>query len=65
MGNKTELKIIEKKAAEDVFLPLRETAKNLVFGKGNPDAKILFVGKRQVEMKMSKDYLLWGRQEKI
>jgi len=25
-------------------LPLKESAINLVFGKGNPDAEILFVG---------------------
>ncbi len=44
MGNKTELEKIEKEANEDGDLPLRETAKNLVFGKGNPDAEIIFVG---------------------
>ncbi len=44
MDNKTELEKVEKEASEDKFLPLRETAKNLVFGKGNPDAEIIFVG---------------------
>jgi len=38
------LKIIEKEILENKSLPLREKAKNLVFGKGNPDAKIIFVG---------------------
>ena len=44
MNNKTELEKVEKEASEDKSLPLRETAKNLVFGKGNPNAKIMFVG---------------------
>ncbi|MBU0959233.1 MAG: uracil-DNA glycosylase [Nanoarchaeota archaeon] len=44
MDNKIELEMVEKEAAEDKSLPLKETAKNLVFGKGNPNAKILFVG---------------------
>jgi len=42
--NKTELQKVEREASEDKSLPLRETAKNLVFGKGNPNAKIMFVG---------------------
>ena len=44
MDNKTELQKVEKEASEDRSLLLRETAKNLVFGKGNPNAKIMFVG---------------------
>ena len=44
MDSKTQLEEIEKEASEDESLPLRETAKNLVFGKGNPDAGIMFVG---------------------
>lgn len=44
MDNKTELGKVEKEASEDKSLPLRETAKNLVFGKGNPNAEIIFVG---------------------
>jgi len=38
------LEEVEKEASEDKNLPLRETAINLVFGKGNPNAKIMFVG---------------------
>ncbi len=44
MDNKTELGKVEKEASDDKSLPLRETAKNLVFGKGNPNAEIIFVG---------------------
>lgn len=44
MDNKIRLEEIEKEASEDNNLPLRETAINLVFGKGNPNAKIMFVG---------------------
>jgi len=44
IDNEIELRKIEKEAGEDKFLLLRETAKNLVFGKGSPNAKIMFVG---------------------
>jgi uracil-DNA glycosylase len=44
MNNLIKLNAIEKEAMEDLTLPLRETAKNLVFGKGNSEAKIIFVG---------------------
>ena len=43
MGNKELLEEIGKEIG-DIFLPLRATATNLVFGKGNPDARIVFVG---------------------
>ena len=42
--NKIEkLKIVEKETL-GANLPLKEMAKNLVFGKGNPEASIMFVG---------------------
>lgn len=44
MNNEVGLKKIEKEASEDKNLLLRETAKNLVFGKGNPNSEIMFVG---------------------
>tara|TARA_Y100000310_G_scaffold345210_1_gene462718 strand:- start:9609 stop:10208 length:600 start_codon:yes stop_codon:yes gene_type:complete len=44
MNNRELLKQIENELNEKINLPLKETSKNLVFGKGNPDAKILFVG---------------------
>ena len=43
MGNSEILKELEEQMRE-CSLPLKESAKNLVFGKGNPEAKILFVG---------------------
>jgi len=43
MDNKIELEKVEKEASDDESLPLRETAKNLVFAKGNPNSKIMFV----------------------
>ncbi len=33
-----------KQETEEANLPLKQTATNLVFGKGNPDAQILFIG---------------------
>jgi len=44
MSNEKELENIEREALNDLDLPLRENAKNLVFGKGNPEASIMFVG---------------------
>ena len=35
---------VEREASEEKSLPLRKTSKNLVFGKGSPNAKIMFVG---------------------
>ncbi len=43
MSNELELKKIEEEIS-NANLPLKENAKNLVFGKGNPNAKIMFVG---------------------
>jgi uracil-DNA glycosylase len=43
MDNKEALEKIEKEIAS-IFLPLKANSTNLVFGKGNPDAKIVFVG---------------------
>jgi len=41
--NGKELEQLKEKTAR-ADLPLKETATNLVFGKGNPDAQILFIG---------------------
>jgi len=43
MDNRIRLEKIEKETL-DANLPLKETAKNLVFGKGNPNASIMFIG---------------------
>jgi uracil-DNA glycosylase len=43
MDNKDLLKELEE-LTRKADLPLRDSAKNLVFGKGSPDATILFVG---------------------
>jgi uracil-DNA glycosylase len=44
MDNSSLLREIERILNGEVNLPLKETAKNLVFGKGNPNAEIMFVG---------------------
>tara|TARA_Y100000310_G_C20433771_1_gene692729 strand:- start:63 stop:689 length:627 start_codon:yes stop_codon:yes gene_type:complete len=44
MSKSEALSLVEKEALNDLDLPLREGAKNLVFGKGNPDASIMFIG---------------------
>ncbi|MDD2823508.1 MAG: uracil-DNA glycosylase [Candidatus Daviesbacteria bacterium] len=38
------LQELKEKAENDSNLPLKETAHNLVFGEGNPEAKIYFLG---------------------
>lgn len=43
MGNKEDLLLVEKET-EEADLPLKEFATNLVFGKGNPNADIIFIG---------------------
>ena len=45
MNNKyADLKAIKEKIITLRGFPLKKTAKNIVFGKGNPDAEIFFVG---------------------
>lgn len=44
MAKKEALERVRQKIASDRNCPLRETATNLVFGKGSPDAKIMFIG---------------------
>lgn len=42
--NQYALDELRKKILSDLSCPLRESAHNLVFGKGNPCAKIMFIG---------------------
>ncbi len=44
MDKKEKLKQLKERMASDMRLPFREKATNLVFGEGNPKAKILFIG---------------------
>jgi len=44
MSKIEDLKKIELKIIQNMKCPLKDAAKNLVFGKGNPNAKILFIG---------------------
>ena len=44
MGKKEKLEELNQKALTDKSLPLRGGATNLVFGVGNPDTKIVFIG---------------------
>lgn len=43
MTNADNLEALKQEVSQ-ADLPLKDTATNLVFGKGNPDAKILFIG---------------------
>ncbi len=38
------LKVVEREILSEMVCPLKDSASNLVFGKGNPDAPILFIG---------------------
>jgi uracil-DNA glycosylase family 4 len=45
MENKiAQLENLKKRIVEELDCELKKSAKNLVFGKGNPDAQILFIG---------------------
>ncbi|MEM4637467.1 MAG: uracil-DNA glycosylase [Candidatus Woesearchaeota archaeon] len=44
MGKAEELDDIKNRILSELICPLKDNAKNLVFGKGNPDAKIMFIG---------------------
>lgn len=58
--DKTELlKEIEEKCRQ-ADLPLKNTAKNLVFGKGNPEAEIVFVGEAAGRMEDEQGYPFVG-----
>ena len=43
MSKQQDLEILKNKISK-ITLPLKDTATNLVFGKGNPEAKIFFIG---------------------
>lgn len=44
MGKVDELSDLKKRMQADQTLPLRSGATNLVFGEGNPDSKVYFIG---------------------
>lgn len=44
MNKQKELLSLREKMEEDESLPLRSSAKNLVFGEGNPETSIYFLG---------------------
>lgn len=44
MGKFEDLEAVRLRLLSDLKCPLRDSATNLVFGKGNPDAKIMFIG---------------------
>lgn len=44
MNKKEQLEELKEKMSKDVSLPLKKGATNLVFGVGDPNTKILFVG---------------------
>lgn len=44
MNKQKLLSDLKEKEKSDLELPLRDSAINLVFGEGNPDAKVLFLG---------------------
>ncbi len=44
MNKIQELDHVKKRILDEMKCPLKDAAKNLVFGKGNPDASILFIG---------------------
>ncbi len=43
-NKQAELEEVKQKILKELKCPLKDAATNIVFGKGNPDAKILFIG---------------------
>lgn len=39
-----KLEIVKKEIEDNLICPLKDASTNIVFGKGNPDAQILFIG---------------------
>ena len=44
MSKAQQLQEIQKRIESDLVCPLKDAATNVVFGKGNPDADIVFIG---------------------
>jgi DNA polymerase len=44
MSKLEDLEAVKSKILTEMKCPLKDAAKNLVFGKGNPDANIMFIG---------------------
>lgn len=44
MSTQSELDEVKQRIISDMVCPLKDAATNIVFGKGNPDADILFIG---------------------
>jgi DNA polymerase len=44
MSKLGELELVKQRILTEMNCPLKDAARNLVFGKGNPDAPILFIG---------------------
>lgn len=44
MGKQEDLETLRQTILSTLVCPLKDSATNLVFGKGNPDAKIMFIG---------------------
>ena len=60
MNKEQELNILKEAILEDKTLPLRENGK-LVFGKGNPEAKIVFIGEAPGEKEAEQGVPFVGR----
>lgn len=58
------LKEVELKIANELVCPLKDAARNLVFGKGNPNAQILIIGEAPGEKEDLEGYPFVGRAGK-
>lgn len=65
MEKKPLLQEVEKDILSNLQCPLKDVATNLVFGKGNPDAKIVFIGEAPgaTEDKLGKPFVGRAGQE--
>ncbi|HIH38517.1 uracil-DNA glycosylase [Candidatus Woesearchaeota archaeon] len=60
MGKKKELEKVRSHLLNSLTCPLRDAATNLVFGKGNPEASILFIGEAPGEQEDKEGYPFVG-----
>src|SRR2546423_14622907 len=60
-----QLKQLRDRMEQDMSLPLRNEATQLVFGEGNPDAKIYFLGEEQGKSEDKQGWPFVGQAGKL
>ena len=61
MTKADELRRVARRIEEEMVCPLKDAATNLVFGKGNPDAEIMFIGEAPGQKEDEEGFPFVGR----